>query len=303
MPPGLIPPLLAGLVDDAALASGGTTPLDATAVIDAAADHRDHTSGWYASLVGPLLLPTSAVFVLPAGPRDEPPEIAETAVIADTGLDGFLAARERLARRFTIRQVEVAVAKRGEDPQPGLHRLIRALASGAAPRGYAEIPLSWGLLGALDTVASARAAGAPLGAKFRTGGLAAELFPTPVELAAVICACRERELPFKLTAGPHHALRSADPETGFVHHGFLNVLVGTLLAVEGGEVADVAEALAATDPVRLIEPVRVRQNEPRPLWEGFGAASVVDPLTDLIRFGLVDGGFDEPDGRNAYPPP
>ncbi|WP_306839627.1 hypothetical protein [Catenuloplanes nepalensis] len=283
-----MPPLLAGLVDDAALASGGTTPLDAAAIIDAAAVHREHVSGWYASLTGPLLLPASAVSVLP---RSDP-EPLEIAVIADTGLDGFLAARDRLARHFTIRQVEVAVAKRGEDPQPGLHRLIRVLASGAAPRGYAEIPLSWGLLGALDTVASARAAGAPVAAKFRTGGLAAELFPTPVELAAVICACRERELPFKLTAGPHHALRSADPETGFVHHGFLNVLVGTLLAVEGGEVADVAEALAATDPVRLIEPVRARQSRPRPLWEGFGAAAVVDPLTDLIRFGLVDGGFD-----------
>ncbi|WP_307248975.1 hypothetical protein [Catenuloplanes indicus] len=286
-----MPPLLAGLVDDAALATGGTTPLDTTAIIDAATVHREHVSGWYAPLVGPLLIPASAASVLPATvpETEKPPEIA---VLADTGLDGFLASRERLARHFTIRQVEVAVAKRGEDPQPGLHRLIRALASGAAPRGYAEIPLSWGLLGALDTVASARAAGAPLGAKFRTGGLAAELFPTPVELAAVISACRERELPFKLTAGPHHALRSADPETGFVHHGFLNVLVGTLLAVEGGEVADVAEALAATDPVRLIEPVRARQGRPRPLWEGFGAASVLDPLTDLIRFGLVDGGFD-----------
>ncbi|WP_310376777.1 hypothetical protein [Catenuloplanes atrovinosus] len=284
-----MPPLLAGLVDDAALVSGGTSPLDAAAITDAASVHREHLSGWYSALVGPLLLPATAVSVLPAPlPGADRPEIA---VIADTGLDGYLAVRDRLESHFAVRHIEVAVAKRGEDPQPGLHRLIRALASGAAPRGYAEIPLSWGLLGALDTVASARAAGAPVGAKFRTGGLAAELFPTPVELAAVICACRERDLPFKLTAGPHHALRSADPETGFVHHGFLNVLVATLLAVEGGEVADVAEALAATDPVRLIEPVRVRREEPRPLWEGFGTAAVIDPLTDLIRFGLVDGGF------------
>ena len=37
-----------------------------------------------------------------------------------------------------------------------------------------------------------------LAPKFRVGGLAAELFPTPVELAAVLCACRDRELPFRL---------------------------------------------------------------------------------------------------------
>ena len=295
MPTGLIPPLLAGLVDDAALASGGTTPLDATAITTAASTHREHVTAWYATLIGPLLLPASAVDALPTGDAADRPDGAgrpEVSVIADTGLDGFLAARARLNRHVVVRQIEVPVAKRGEDPQPGLHRLIRALASGAAPRGYAEIPLSWGLLGALDTVASARAAGAPVGAKFRTGGLAAELFPTPVELAAVICACRERELPFKLTAGPHHALRGADPETGLVHHGFLNVLVGTLLAADGAEVTEVAEALATTDPARLIEPVRARREHRRPLWEGFGAPAVVDPLTDLIRFGLVDGGFD-----------
>jgi hypothetical protein len=288
MPTGLIPPLLAGLVDDAALISGGgTVPLDTAALLDAASAHHDHTAAWYAELVGPLLIPASALGrVRVSGAR---PEIA---VIADTGLDAFVEARPLIDRHFTLRQIEVAVAKRGEDPQPGLHRLIRALASGVAPRGYAEVPLSWGLLGALDTVAAARASGAPVAVKFRTGGLAAELFPTPVELAAIICACRERELPFKLTAGPHHAIRSADPETGFVHHGFLNVLVGSLLAADGGEVADVAEVLAATDPMRLIEAVRVRREEPRPLWEAFGVSAVIDPLTDLIRFGLVNGGFD-----------
>src|SRR5204862_5582864 len=114
---------------------------------------------------------------------------------------------------------------------------------------YAEIPLTWGLTAALDTVAEARAAGVPIAPKFRTGGLAAELFPTPVELAAVICACRDRGLPFKLTAGLHHALRHTDPETGFIHHGFLNVLVAAAQAVhQAAEVADVAATLAGTDP-------------------------------------------------------
>ncbi len=113
---------------------------------------------------------------------------------------------------------------------------------------YAELPLTWGLMGALDTLASERAAGVRIAPKFRTGGLAAELFPTPGELAAVICACRDRELPFKLTAGLHHALRHTDPETGFTHHGFLNVLAADLVAAGGAEVDEVAEVLSLTDP-------------------------------------------------------
>jgi hypothetical protein len=189
-----------------------------------------------------------------------------------------------------VRQVEAAVARRGEDPQPGLAQL-RQFASAADLSVYAEIPLSWGLLGALDTVAGARAEGLPIAPKFRVGGLAAELFPTPVELAAVICACRDRELPFRLAAGLRHALRHTDPETGFTHHGFLNVLVACVLASDGGEVAEVAEALAATHPVPLIEPARARRDGPRPLWHGFGTTSVLEPLTELIRLGLINGGY------------
>ena len=138
-------------------------------------------------------------------------------------------------------------------------------------------------------MSDARAAGVHVAAKFRTGGLAAELFPTPIELAAVICACRDRELPFKLTAGLHHAIRHTDPETGFIHHGFLNVLVATAQAVQAAEVADVGATLAITDPVPLIEATRRVLNDDRPLWIGFGSCSVLEPVEDLARLGLLPG--------------
>lgn len=284
MSTGLIPALFTRLVDDAAVFPPGSAPLP-----EAIIGHREHRAAWYAELVGGLLLPSSA---LPDAARLlEPDERLEIGVIADAGIDAVPAAIEAADPRLAVGQVEVAVAKRGEDPQPGLRRLLAVLGERPSLTGYAEIPLTWGLLGALDTVAEARAGGVAVAAKFRTGGLAAELFPTPVELAAVICACRDRELPFKLTAGLHHAIRHTDPETGFVHHGFLNVLVGTAVAVDGAEVADVAELLAATDPVPLIEPARALRDQPRPLWIGFGSCSVVEPLTDLIRLGLVNGGY------------
>jgi hypothetical protein len=276
---GLIPALFTRLVDDAAVFPPGNASL-----IDAVAAHREHRSAWYAGMVGPLLVPASSLGELTgllAGT-----DRVETGVICDVPLDRLAAA---LDAGVDVVQVEAAVAKRGEDPQPGIARL---LALDADVDRYAEVPLTWGLLGALDRLAGARADGVRVAAKFRTGGLAAELFPTPVELAAVICACRDRDLPFKLTAGLHHALRHTDPETGFTHHGFLNILVAAVAAVDGAEVAEVAELLAATDPVPLIEPARASRDTERALWVGFGSCSMLEPLTDLIRLGLVNGGFE-----------
>jgi hypothetical protein len=70
------------------------------------------------------------------------------------------------------------------------------------------------------------------------------------------------------------------------------VLMAAISAAEGGEVAEVAEALAATHPVPLVEPARAHRDGPRPLWVAFGTANVMDPLTELIRLGLVNGGFE-----------
>jgi hypothetical protein len=271
-----VPPLLAGLVDDAAVFPPGSASLD-----DAISAHRDHRAAWYAPLIGPLLVPAVDVVAPP---------------LHDAVLDiGLIGEREALRRALdelpeglTVRQVESPVAKRGEDPMPGLKALLALLGGlDAAPPGYAEIPLTWGLMLALDHLAEARAAGAPVAPKFRTGGLAAELFPTPVELAAVICACRDRGLPFKLTAGLHHAVRQTDPETGLVHHGFLNVLVAALVAADGGEPVDLAEVLATVDVLPLAEAARAGLARDRPLWIGFGSCGVAEPLADLTALGLL----------------
>jgi hypothetical protein len=275
-----VPALLARLVDDAAVFPPGNAPLP-----EAVAAHHAHRAAWYAELIGPLLVPASAV-------RSGELAVAvdrelDVGIVGDCGIDALPAAAAALPDRARLCQIEVAVAKRGEDPQPGLARLVEVARGLPGVACFAEIPLAWGLLGALDTVARIRADGFDLAPKFRTGGLAAELFPTPVELAAVICACRDRGLRFKLTAGLHHAVRYADPETGLVHHGFLNVLAATVAADAGADVADVAPVLAGTDPVLLIEPVRRILDRERPLWIGFGTCSITDPVQDLVRLGLL----------------
>jgi hypothetical protein len=269
-----VPPLLAGLADDAAVFPPGSAT-----VPDAVAAHRRHRTAWYAPLVGPLLLPPEALPAAAALAGDERIEIGLVGAIAALGR-----ALAAVPAPVAVRQVEAPVAKRGEDPLPGVRAV---LALPAVPVRYAEIPLTAGLLDALDALAEARAAGLAVAPKFRTGGLAAELFPTPIELAGVICACRDRDLPFKLTAGLHRAVRSIDPETGFTHHGFLNVLVASALAADGASPGDVAAALAVVDTMPLVEMTRARLDRDRPLWIGFGTCSVDEPLGDLRALGLL----------------
>ncbi|RAO38169.1 hypothetical protein PSN13_01141 [Micromonospora saelicesensis] len=276
-------------MDDAAVFPPGSAALH-----DALAAHRQHRAAWYADLVGPLLIPASDVAAGELSGLVDPGEGLVVGVIGDTGIGNLPFALSFLAPDgVTARQVEVAVAKRGEDPLPGIAQLLRLTDELPGVEAvYAELPLTFGLMGALDALVAARADGTPIAAKFRTGGLAAELFPTPTELAAVICACRDRGLPFKLTAGLHQAIRHLDPETGFTHHGYANVLAATLAAADGDGVRSVAELLTVVDPRPLVERTTARLDGPRPLWVGFGSCSILEPLTDLIRLGLVNGGYD-----------
>jgi hypothetical protein len=96
-----------------------------------------------------------------------------------------------------------------------------------APEVYVEVPLDRDLTARLDALASNG-----LRAKVRCGGTSV---PTVASLAAFVRACGERDLPFKATAGLHHAVgRNGE-------HGFLNLLAAVLFC-------DEEEALAERDP-------------------------------------------------------
>jgi hypothetical protein len=259
-------------------------------------DHRVRRTSWYGDLIGPLLLPASCLSQTAelVGEIVADPDAAITVgVVADSGpapggLRELRPAVELALDRLPLRQIEVPVAMRNEDPVPGL-RSVLDLAADVGDRCavMAEIPLTWGLLACLDRLAEARADGVSVIAKLRTGGLALELFPTPMELAAVICACRDRELPFALAAGRHRAVRRTDPETGLVTHGFVNVLGAVLVAAEGGEPVDLAEILGSTDPQPVVALVASKLRLERPLWDGLGASCLAESLADLTALNLL----------------
>ena len=69
-----------------------------------------------------------------------------------------------------------------------------------------------------------------LAVKLRTGGVKAEMFPSTEQVAFVIAACRDRDLPIKFTAGLHHPIRMYREEVQTKMHGFLNIFLAGMLA-------------------------------------------------------------------------
>ncbi len=291
-----IPPVFVGLVDAVATFASNDASSDfsrSSGLSEWLAGHQQHLDAWFSDLIGLLLLPIDEIDHLRDARLGEHPPVVGLAGDARR-IEGALSAGGALANWLAdrpagrgLRAIESAVAKRGEDPMRGVHGLLDLARAFPQMVVYAEVPLAWGLLSALDAIAEARADGVQIAPKFRTGGLAAELFPTPVELAAVICACRDRGLPFKLTAGLDRAVRHNDPETGLSHHGFVNILAASIEAAQGAEVVAVAERLASTDPISLVEAIRPHRWRARPLWTSFGSTRMSQAVRDLSALGLI----------------
>ena len=290
-----VPTWLARLVDDAAIFPPGNAPLDR-----AVTEHLGHRAADYADLVGPFVvsdvkLPdlievVSAGSTTGAGPTTGGP-LAVTVVV--TGGAGAIEPAVRWATRapeLELRSLEIGLRDE-DDLARNAQRAVAALGALAAdldgvsaniepPRLRGEPSTGW--LAALDVLAAREI---PL--KFRTGGVDADAFPTSRELAAGIGAALDRELPFKCTAGLHNAVRHRDPETGFEHHGFLNVLLATRATLDG---EDAAAVLDDPDPV-----VRVKEvgddalARTRRWFTSFGSCSVLEPHDDLVDLGLLGG--------------
>ncbi|MDX6276500.1 MAG: hypothetical protein QOJ72_628 [Nocardioidaceae bacterium] len=119
--------------------------------------------------------------------------------------------------------------------------------------------------------------GVPDGAmlKLRCGGAEADDIPSSTQLGGAIEHCVRHELPFKLTAGLHHAVRT-DRE-----HGFLNVLAAVGATIDGG---DPVAVLDEQDPaaLKIGDPEAVRR-----LFRSVGTCSIDEPLSDLRDLELI----------------
>jgi hypothetical protein len=270
-------PLFAGLVDDAALFPPGNAPMDV-----ALAEHARYRAAPWSAAVGPFLCPASRVDELVSALPGQ--QSLRLALVFDTAPDGAQAAWRDAAAdpRITLVAVEAAHARLGADAEAVGRELKRV----PGVTGYLEVSRT-DVGAGLDLVAGS----GWHAAKYRTGGVTPEAFPTERELAAFLVAVAAHDLPFKLTAGLHHAVRCTTEE-GLEQHGLLNVLVATRLATSGSGPAEVAIVLAARRPDPLVELVRGWDDGTmtgvRRSLRSVGCCGVTDPLGDLAALGMLE---------------
>lgn len=262
----MIPALFRELFDDAAIFPPGDLPLP-----EAVPAHRAHRAAWYADTVGPFLCGPARLGEL----RKELDGPLAVGLVLPGGCDQLLPAL-REAEGLDLVTVEIAAPNVRE----AVAFLDEYLPEGVT--GAVELPRGGGLEKALDALAET-----PYRAKYRTGGLSADAFPSVEELAGFLACCVERGVPYKCTAGLHNAVRHTDPVTGFEHHGFLNVLLASL----AGDREVAADVLAERNGAVLagaINELMAHQVEYiRRFFTSFGTCSIAEPLEDLAQLDLL----------------
>ena len=280
--------LLRGMFDDASL-----FPPAATAMSAAVDGHVRHRDAWYSQLTGPFVCPETRLTQLRAALTAAGLAEIDLSLIVTGGAQAVVASLDAVSTdpRLRLRSVEVPTgldAGAGQDlAAAAVADVVAALdavpLAGAA--GYIEIPLTArgdDVLGPDDH---------RYRAKLRTGGQAATAFPDEPTLAAALVELADRRIPFKCTAGLHHAIRHVAADTGFEHHGFLNVLLAVAAAADGAAAEDVAAALARLDGGAVaaglagLDPIDAERV--RALLVSVGTCSTDEPVADLVALGLI----------------
>ena len=275
-------PLLAGLCDDAALFPPGNAPLS-----EAVPAHAEHGKSSHADLVGS--------FVFPEGRLGELAEFLAQfpypgELVLSLTVPRPSAVMSALERAGALDAVTVAALEIVVPTECGVDELFSALDEVSALHPdialFVEVPRD-----ARRTAILGRLAGSPYAAKFRTGGVVAEAYPDEAELAEAITATVTAGIPFKATAGLHHAVRNTASGTGFEQHGFVNVLAAVATALDGGDTHAVSSVLAERDgaalAARLTGLPADRAAEVRARFLSYGTCSITEPLADLRVLGLV----------------
>ena len=267
------------LFDDASL-----FPPASLTMVDAVAGHLRHQAAWYGAMSGPFVCPDTrlgqlSVVLTAAGVAE-----LDLALVLPGGAAGLAAAADAVFAdpRLRLRAVELPV---GSDSAADVVAAVDATPLQGAS-SFLEMPIAQVDARAIQVITDHRQL-----VKLRTGGADAAAFPDEVTLARSLIVLADARQPFKCTAGLHHAVRHRAADTGFEHHGFLNVLLAVRAALDGRSEADVAAVLADQDAGRVARAVvdldDDRAAEARSLFTSFGTCSTDEPVADLVTLGLV----------------
>ena len=272
------------LFDDASM-----FPPASLSIGPAVAGHERHGRAWYRDTTGPFVCADTKIASLSAALTAADMTELDLALVLTGGATGLDAAADAVSGdpRLRLRAVEVPIAA-GPEPVAAIEAVAAALDRTplAGATAFIEVPARQLTAAAARAVDDHRYL-----AKVRTGGTTAEAFPDEETLARCLATLAQARLPFKCTAGLHHAVRYRDADTGFEHHGFLNVMLAVAAAADGAQPAEVAAELADAAADRVAAKISNLDAETavtvRSLFTSFGTCSTDEPIADLVSLGLV----------------
>ncbi|MDR7301900.1 hypothetical protein [Haloactinomyces albus] len=273
-----IPPLFARLIDDASLFHPASAP-----VPEAVANHLRARAGEYSGVLGPLMCQASRLAELITElAKEKPTKPVPLSLVCDNGLGGVPKALSIIEDRQ-----ELLALEKVEMPAPSdVDGVWLERVSEFVPEDVVRVVEPRRGEGWLEGVR--RVAEHGCSPKLRTGGQTYESFPGVDVVSDFLTVAGTLDVPFKTTSGMPKAVRHTDPETGFQHHGFLNLLVATGRALSG---QNVREALASTDSEALAEEAGSLSTDAakavRSVFSACGASSPDDPVAELNELGLL----------------
>jgi len=283
---------MAGAVDYAGLFPPAQLPLG-----DAVAEYRRALAGADAWMLGRFIVPAVQLSVLAdALVRDAHDGRGWTvSAIVREHMDEDAAAVQAFNQRAANQHVRVDTI----ECRPSSSDSITWLAKTFSPAFTVHVEVGVGPTAPDDLRVVARH---QLRAKIRTGGLAPDAFPAPASLVAFIESARDVGVPFKATAGLHHAMRGAYPLSDEIGaqsatmHGFVNLMLATATVGERLPTTTAAALLTRTDHSALVfDDERVRWGDVEFSIDAigrmreaqcvsFGSCSFREPADEYRRF-------------------
>lgn len=272
----------------------GLFPPAQLAMPQAVSEFASEREGAFSWILGRYIVPASCIGdllnALPAG------EAFPLSVILDTGIEGLaqIAQWRENEPRLSIEALEIVLQPAQVE---AFVRERRRVSFDPVP-AFVELPRDARWTENL-TVTMPVIGGAGLGAKVRCGGLEAKAFPSTEELATFIRCAADARVPFKATAGLHHPIRHLDGATGFMMHGFLNLLAASAVALAGAGSEQVVEALEAENPSHFdfddrgfsfddyCFPSSDLKNVRTQGFVGYGSCSFSEPVEDLRALNIL----------------
>ncbi|HEX5274129.1 MAG TPA: hypothetical protein VFW34_02505 [Candidatus Rubrimentiphilum sp.] len=301
---GAVRAAFGGLIDYA-----GLFPPAQLGMETALAEYAAARSGPHAWMLERFIVPESRLNeLLQFGPAPFP--LSVIAATADDSRTWFAAVQASLQRIAAHRETGVSIeAIELPLPRPLSQRetydaAIGQYSAALARSGLADLPSYMELPqhdrrnallpGALASMKRHR-----LRAKLRCGGVTASSIPPVYDIVTFLRTAAEERVAFKATAGLHHPVRAYNEESGFVMHGFLNVLTAAALVRQGADEDTVVASLEDEDAGHFaldrkglrwrgttIDEDALRGTRADG-FQSYGSCSFSEPVDDLVALGFV----------------